>query len=341
MDPARANAPAEAGPDREGAGRGRPRTADLPRRRGPGQAARAVPRGPDQRQVQVPQRLPLPDKDLGRCRRDRLARRRRGDHQPEGAPQMLVRAVRADHEEDLLGGVVPHPPRPRRDPDADARHRRPARAGAGGAQPLVGPADAVPRQPDPGRRGPDGRLADQEPRERRGAAAVPRRLRAADLGARADRARPGAAQGRGERPLALHRARLGRADARRHRPRAEDRGPTRPAPPGPRELRLGAAGSPRSGVYEVFRQERKGQAFQHAGSIEAPDERFAEWYAREQYGRRGESTALWVVAREHVLPIEEFVDELNRNYHRVDGYPLKEKLKEARERAGTSKERAD
>jgi len=29
---------------------------------------------------------------------------------------VLVRAVRADHEEDLLGGVVPHPPRPRRDP---------------------------------------------------------------------------------------------------------------------------------------------------------------------------------------------------------------------------------
>jgi hypothetical protein len=27
---------------------------------------------------------------------------------------------------------------------------------------------------------------------------------------------------------------------------------------------------------------------------------------------------------------------LNRNYHRVDGYPLKEKLKEARERAGTA-----
>ena len=37
---------------------------------------------------------------------------------PEGAAQVLVRAVRADHEEDLLGGVVPHPPRPRRDPHA-------------------------------------------------------------------------------------------------------------------------------------------------------------------------------------------------------------------------------
>jgi hypothetical protein len=43
-----------------------------------------------------------------------------------------------------------------------------------------------------------------------------------------------------------------------------------------------------------------------------------------------------VVAREAILPIEDFVDELNRNYHRVDGYPLKEKLKEARERANAA-----
>jgi phenylacetate-CoA oxygenase PaaH subunit len=89
-------------------------------------------------------------------------------------------------------------------------------------------------------------------------------------------------------------------------------------------------------IYEVFRQERKGQAFAHAGSIEAPDEAFAEAYAREQYGRRGESVALWVVAREAVHEIEDFVDELQKNYHRVDGYPLKEKLGKARKRAGTA-----
>ena len=89
-------------------------------------------------------------------------------------------------------------------------------------------------------------------------------------------------------------------------------------------------------IYEVFRLERKGQPFQHAGSIEAPDEAFAEWYAREQYGRRGESVALWVVPREEIVEIDDFIDELERNYHRVDGYPLKEKLKEARERAGTA-----
>ena len=89
-------------------------------------------------------------------------------------------------------------------------------------------------------------------------------------------------------------------------------------------------------IWEVFRQERKGQPFAHAGSVEAPDAVYADWYAREQFGRRGESVALWVVARQDVHEIEEFVDELERNYHRVDGYPLKEKLKEARERAGTA-----
>ena len=86
-------------------------------------------------------------------------------------------------------------------------------------------------------------------------------------------------------------------------------------------------------VYEVFRQERKGQPFQHAGAVAGPNQEFAEAYAREQYGRRGESVALWVVPRDAVVEIDDFVDELERNYHRVDGYPLKEKLKEARERA--------
>ena len=86
-------------------------------------------------------------------------------------------------------------------------------------------------------------------------------------------------------------------------------------------------------IWEIFRQDRKGQPFEHAGSVEAPDAEFAEAWAREQYGRRGESVALWVVPRESVHEIDEFVDELERNYHRVDGYSLKAKLAEARERA--------
>jgi len=93
-------------------------------------------------------------------------------------------------------------------------------------------------------------------------------------------------------------------------------------------------------IYEVFRQERKGQAFQHAGSLDAPDVAFAETWAHEQYGRRGESEALWVVPRDAVHEVHDFPDEFDLKYRRVDGYSLKVRLKEARERAGTDTARA-
>jgi ring-1,2-phenylacetyl-CoA epoxidase subunit PaaB len=83
-------------------------------------------------------------------------------------------------------------------------------------------------------------------------------------------------------------------------------------------------------IYEVFRREREGAAMQHAGSIAAPDGRFAEVYAREQYGRRGESEALWLVPRESIDEIAEFVDEFDLKYRRVDGYSIKVLLTEVR-----------
>jgi hypothetical protein len=42
------------------------------------------------------------------------------------------------------------------------------------------------------------------------------------------------------------------------------------------------------------------------------------------------------VQRDAVHEVHDFPDELNKTYHRVDGYSLKAKLKEARERAGTA-----
>ena len=132
---------------------------------------------------------------------------------------------------------------------------------------------------------------------------------------------------------------LERAQARRHRARSQDAGAARVPPEVPRAGRVGALGRACRSclvVYEVFRQERKGQPFQHAGSVNAPNQEFAEVFAREQYGRRGESQALWVVPRDAIVEVEEFVDELNRNYHRVDGYSLKDKLRRARERAGAA-----
>ena len=92
-------------------------------------------------------------------------------------------------------------------------------------------------------------------------------------------------------------------------------------------------------IFEVFRQERKGQPFAHAGSVEAPNAAFADAWAREQFGRRGESEGLWLVPRAAVHQITDWADEFDLKYRRVDGYSIKARLKEARERAGTAGDR--
>src|SRR5213076_2480139 len=90
-------------------------------------------------------------------------------------------------------------------------------------------------------------------------------------------------------------------------------------------------------VRDVVLRERKGQPFEHAGSVVAPDADFAEAWAREQYGRRGESVALWLVPRDQIRDVEDWADEFDLKYRRVDGYSIKARLKEARERAGTAR----
>ena len=153
------------------------------------------------------------------------------------------------------------------------------------------------------------------------------------LGARAHGARPEAAQAR-RRRVGVQRAGLGRAEERRHRARAAHGRAARV----PRALpRAGAVGARRGAgclmIWEVFRQDRKGQPFEHGGSVEAPDAEFAEAWAREQYGRRGESVALWLVPRDAVHVVDDWADEFDLKYRRVDGYSIKARLKEARERA--------
>jgi ring-1,2-phenylacetyl-CoA epoxidase subunit PaaB len=88
-------------------------------------------------------------------------------------------------------------------------------------------------------------------------------------------------------------------------------------------------------IFEVFRRDRRGAAFEHAGSVRAPDAEFAEAWAREQYGRRGESVALWLVRRDAVHVVDDWADEFDLKYRRVDGYSIKARLKEARERASS------
>ena len=123
-----------------------------------------------------------------------------------------------------------------------------------------------------------------------------------------------------------------------HGPKTEERLAFRRALPragavGPRRRPRRMSDHP---VWEVFRKERRGQPFEHAGSVVAPDADFAEAWAREQYGRRGESVALWLVPRDSIRDVEDWADEFDLKYRRVDGYSIKARLKEARERAGTA-----
>jgi ring-1,2-phenylacetyl-CoA epoxidase subunit PaaB len=83
-------------------------------------------------------------------------------------------------------------------------------------------------------------------------------------------------------------------------------------------------------VYEVFRRDKAGAPMVHAGSVTATSDDLALIYAREVYGRRGESLALWVVPRAAVLALDDadiLSPALDRAYRSVEGYRMREKLK--------------
>ncbi len=56
-------------------------------------------------------------------------------------------------------------------------------------------------------------------------------------------------------------------------------------------------------VFEVFQQDQKDPAPHHGGNVRAPDNELAIHYAREFYGRRQESTRLWIIPRSALLEV--------------------------------------
>jgi len=92
--------------------------------------------------------------------------------------------------------------------------------------------------------------------------------------------------------------------------------------------------------FEVFRQEKDGDPMRHGGNVMAPDRELAMHYARELFGRRNESTRLWIVRRVdiQVLDDPDLLDPpLDRSFKKPAGYTMRDKLAAARARAGTTK----
>jgi ring-1,2-phenylacetyl-CoA epoxidase subunit PaaB len=92
-------------------------------------------------------------------------------------------------------------------------------------------------------------------------------------------------------------------------------------------------------VYEVFRREKAGAPMVHAGTVTAAGPDLALIYARESFGRRGESYALWIVPRAALIELDDadmLAPALDRSYRSVEGYRMREKLKAVRERLSSS-----
>ncbi|HEY4190827.1 MAG TPA: hypothetical protein VGM28_10415 [Candidatus Limnocylindrales bacterium] len=95
--------------------------------------------------------------------------------------------------------------------------------------------------------------------------------------------------------------------------------------------------------WEVFRQEKEGDAMRHGGSVMAPDRVLALHYARELYGRRQESVRLWVVRREDIAVLEDpdlLQPPLDRSFKKPGGFVMRDKLAAARRLSGQAKPHA-
>ena len=99
----------------------------------------------------------------------------------------------------------------------------------------------------------------------------------------------------------------------------------------------------RTDVFEVFRQEKDGDAMRHAGNVVAPDIELATHYAREFYSRRQESVRLWVVPRVQITDLSDpdlLQPPLDRSFKKPGGYVMRDKLEVAKKRAAKEKAKA-
>src|SRR5262245_36307348 len=100
---------------------------------------------------------------------------------------------------------------------------------------------------------------------------------------------------------------------------------------------LRAAASPHLEPWEVFQQQKDGDPMRHGGNVMAPDAELAMHYAREMFGRRNESTRLWVVRRADIGVLEDpdLLDPpLDRSVKKPGGYVMRAQLAAAGERRG-------
>ncbi|MCB9126703.1 MAG: 1,2-phenylacetyl-CoA epoxidase subunit B [Ardenticatenales bacterium] len=80
-------------------------------------------------------------------------------------------------------------------------------------------------------------------------------------------------------------------------------------------------------AWEVFQQQRRGDAFEHVGAVHASDGDLALLMAKEQFARRGKMVQLWVVPSDAIVasPLADsdiYDQATDKSYREAFGYRL-------------------
>ena len=185
--------------------------------------------------------------DLGRHRRDRLARRWGRDHESDPVVPLLVWSLRTSDDPRVQGGKLPSATGVRHHDEALPRHRGTESDGARCVESVVVAVIDDVRTARRGERAqrPVSAMEDQDPVERRASAAIRRSDGASSRVSGAHGSRPEARVERGARPLRLRTDRLGRAFQCRERQRSMQSRPDAHTGEGVGGGRVGPRGSAR------------------------------------------------------------------------------------------------
>lgn len=88
-------------------------------------------------------------------------------------------------------------------------------------------------------------------------------------------------------------------------------------------------------TYEVFLKKAGKEPFEHAGSLDAPDDTIALVWARESYARRAEGAEMWLVERSHIVSMAPELIALNADkpHRHNDGQHVAERRRALRKGA--------
>ncbi len=86
-------------------------------------------------------------------------------------------------------------------------------------------------------------------------------------------------------------------------------------------------------TFEVFQQQKSGGHHIHVGSVHAPNIEMALLFAKEQYGRRGKSTGMWVVPTNAVVTFSDddldmFETTPEKKYREVGAYMVRKRVEQ-------------